>query len=247
MNTEHMKWMQTTEITNLKDYIMQEKTGTFVNIKEKVDEYLCEIIRFLILKSIHQDFKASLLSPLSKEIDDVWHCFLLHTEEYLSFVNKMTLEYCEQAHFIHHNPKGAFEEGPRMERLERTKLVYKSRYNKLPSVCNLSSHNNKRKRESNEDVNTHFVEKKKESSPNVPITLIFRDQRGGDEISLKLRRCTHFQKVIDKYLLIKGVEHGGFIFMFDGMLLGSQGKTTPSDYDMEDEDVIDVIPNEIGC
>lgn len=93
-----MKWMQTTEIKNLKDYIMQEKTGTFLNIKEKVDEYLCEIIRFLILKSIHQDFKASLLSPLSKEIDDVWHCFLLHTEEYLSFVNKMTLEYCEQAH-----------------------------------------------------------------------------------------------------------------------------------------------------
>jgi small ubiquitin-related modifier len=168
MNTEHIKWMETVEIKNIKEYIMSENSGVFVNIKKKVDEYLCEIIRFLILKSIHRDFKPLLLSPLSKEIDDVWHCFLLHTEEYHSFVNKMTLEYCQEAHFIHHNPRGIFEDGLRIERLERTKMVYKSRYNTLPSlIIGLNSPNNKRKREELIDVTEEDHTEEENTFPSV--------------------------------------------------------------------------------
>ena len=251
MNREHIKWMKTIEIKNLKDYILHEKNEdtTFVNIKKKVDVYLCEIIRFLILKSIHRDFKASLLSPLSKEIDDVWHCFLLHTEEYHSFVNELTLQYCQEAHFIHHNPRGAFEDGSRIERLERTKLVYLSRYNKLPSICSFSSitqPNNKRKREPLEDIteDDQTEKKKKENIPLTHLTIKVKDQNG-EEIHFKITPSTKFEKVFNAYAQRKGMSSVDFRYRFEGYHV--DGYHTPLDLDMEDDDVIDAYLEQCGC
>ena len=207
MKSEHSKWMKTTEIRKLKDYILNENNvdPNFLNIRiiNNVDAYLREIIRFLILKSLHRDFNALQLSPLSKEIDDVWHCFLLHTQDYQSFVNKMTLQYCKESHFIHHNPMGALETTQRQERLERTKMVYISRYNTLPSIClppSIEASNmNKRKREPLEEITDEPVKQKekikytiyKKTDQNKSedfITITFKSWIG-DYVDVDLRAC----------------------------------------------------------
>ena len=230
MKSEHSKWMKTTEIRKLKDYILNENNvdPNFVNIRiiNNVDAYLREIIRFLILKSLHRDFNALQLSPLSKEIDDVWHCFLLHTQDYQSFVNKMTLQYCKESHFIHHNPMGAFETTQRQERLERTKMVYISRYNTLPSIClppSIEASNmNKRKREPLEEITDEPVKQKakinvsedyttitfqssdKKKSEDY-ITIRFKHVSEEAEVHFRIKPSLPFKKMMTEYGRYRGL------------------------------------------
>ena len=251
MNSEHSKWMKTTEIQKLKGYILKKQNNVdpnFVNIRSNVDTYLREIIRFLILKSIHGDFNASQLSPLSKEIDDVWHCFLLHTQDYQSFVNKMTLQFCKESHFIHHNPMGAFETSQKQERLERTKLVYVSRYNTLPSIylplSTKPSTTTKRKMGPSEEITEEQRKAKKKHKSEESITFKIKNQRG-EEQTLMARPSMLLGKVFHGYCQIEGLNPKEVRFMFDGKKMFPD--ETLAMHDVEDDDVIDCMLMMLGC
>jgi len=250
MNSEHNKWMKSSEIKNLKDYILNEHNvdPNFVNIKKDVNAYLREIIRFLILKSIHGDFNATQLSPLSKEIDDVWHCFLLHTQDYQSFVNKLTLELCKESHFIHHNPMGAFETSQKQERLERTKLIYVSRYNTLPSICvplsTKPSTTTKGKRRPSEEITEEQRKGKKKHTSGESVTFTILNE-WGEKMQLRAGGHTLVEKVLSTYAQSKGMNPTEIRFRLNGLELDPD-KTVAMN-NVEHDDIIDCIIRQIGC
>ncbi|KAJ3351328.1 hypothetical protein GGF32_004327 [Allomyces javanicus] len=76
---------------------------------------------FLVLKFVHRDEHAQLLSP-SPVIDLVWHAHLLDTKAYTAMCAKLPF-------FIHHNPKGKRDDfGRRDASRQRTRTCYAARY-----------------------------------------------------------------------------------------------------------------------
>ena len=121
------------EIQDLRTYLLLPET-VFAH-KENIDTLMEELVRFLNLKVIHEDLNATLLSPLSSEIDEVWHAFILRTKDYQNYCRKV-FHHFGKAHlprehcFIHHDPNGALiaSRETKQERLERTKSLYQCLY-----------------------------------------------------------------------------------------------------------------------
>lgn len=59
---------------------------------------------FLQLKIQLNDWDAKVLSP-SARVDELWHTFVLHTQDYLTFCNTVSV----QKKFLHHRPEGKNE------------------------------------------------------------------------------------------------------------------------------------------
>ena len=83
---------QSKEIQHLRNYLLLPET-VFAH-KENIDTLMEELVRFLNLKVIHEDLDATLLSPLSSEIDEVWHAFILRTKDVLCKVYVTTVCIC---------------------------------------------------------------------------------------------------------------------------------------------------------
>src|SRR3990172_4824135 len=79
-----------------------------------VDEFLD---RFMALKRVAKDAKATLLSP-SKDIDAVWHVALTYTREYAQHCDTVV------GFFVHHRPQGA-DEPEKTQRYRDTLMLYK--------------------------------------------------------------------------------------------------------------------------
>jgi hypothetical protein len=86
-------------------------------------DMLYEYKRFMILKALFKDTSCSYLSP-SASVDGVWHKMLLFPAEYYRLCNVLLHEKCEER-IIDHNPEGASEDAPRLERYKRTLDAYR--------------------------------------------------------------------------------------------------------------------------
>ncbi|KAJ3351333.1 hypothetical protein GGF32_004332 [Allomyces javanicus] len=93
-----------------------------------MDLALREYRRFLILKVVHRDERATLLSP-GAQIDAVWHAHVLNTQAYMAMNDALPL-------FLHHDPNGAYDEDPgnRARRFENTRACYRARWGDLPAT-----------------------------------------------------------------------------------------------------------------
>jgi|HubBroStandDraft_6_1064221.scaffolds.fasta_scaffold1806455_1 hypothetical protein len=90
-------------------YVIERYKKDFPNNTMAAEEAFEELIKYLWLTQKHKEdqmnfpenkelnFRCSMHNEM-KEIDDMWHTFLLHTKQYMQF--------CEQyfGEFIHHSP-----------------------------------------------------------------------------------------------------------------------------------------------
>jgi hypothetical protein len=84
-----------------------------------------EYIKFLVLKHLHKDYDAELLTP-SAAVDEVWHRHILNTKQY----SRECMELYGQ--FMHHNPDGEVEPAKRDERYRRTLREYVQVFRTIP-------------------------------------------------------------------------------------------------------------------
>jgi hypothetical protein len=91
---------------------------------------LYEFKRFLILKAVHKDTTASVLSP-SKIVDEVWHQFLLFPLDYYSLCD-MVLPADSLVRLIDHCPEGALQGPERIGRYYRTLEAYRDFFKEEP-------------------------------------------------------------------------------------------------------------------
>ncbi|KAJ3348671.1 hypothetical protein GGF32_006048 [Allomyces javanicus] len=93
-----------------------------------IDLALHEYRRFLVLKVVHNDGQAVLLSP-SAIIDALWHAHIVDTRAYLAMNEQLPF-------WIHHEPKGAWDADRtnRARRLENTLACYRARWGEPPAA-----------------------------------------------------------------------------------------------------------------
>jgi hypothetical protein len=96
-----------------------------------IETSIKEIKRFLILKSLANDYHAKLLSP-SARIDQTWHYLLQNPTEY-TFLCLQLNPLCVICNcVISHNPRGMLDAN-RKERFERTLRLYNEVFKESPS------------------------------------------------------------------------------------------------------------------
>lgn len=75
------------------------------------------------------------------------------------------------------------------------------------------------------------------------ITLILKSQ-DGSEMIFKVKPTTKFGKMLAAFSARKGLDEKSVRLVFDGQRL--QEQSTPADYDMQSDDVIDVVVEQLG-
>lgn len=106
------------------DFSMLEKSA---NIDESL---LYEFKRFMILKALHSDTSASIISP-SWPVDEVWHKMILHLRDYLNLSNLLLPTACVER-VIDHNPDGVNEGLEQQRRYRRALEAYKTFFKEAP-------------------------------------------------------------------------------------------------------------------
>ena len=78
---------------------------------------------------------------------------------------------------------------------------------------------------------------------NEVLNIRVKDQQGG-EISFKVKKSTHFSKIFDAYAARHSLEVSQLRFIFDGARIN--GESTPKMFEMEDNDMIEVMIQSVG-
>eukprot|EP00794_Sanderia_malayensis_P003002 gene3002-3460_t len=94
--------------------------------EEKATAGVVEYEKFLGLKAVLKDFKATKLSP-PLPIDEVWHLHILDTERY----SQDCIEFCGE--IIHHDVDGDIDISKRAIRRNATKIAYQMQNGSEPS------------------------------------------------------------------------------------------------------------------
>lgn len=79
---------------------------------------------------------------------------------------------------------------------------------------------------------------------NKPIMLRFRESGSQEETLFRVKATTKMAKIFNSFAAKKGMEATAFKFLFDGNHL--KAEDTPKMYEMEDDDMIDVLLTQIG-
>ncbi|KAJ3351329.1 hypothetical protein GGF32_004328 [Allomyces javanicus] len=113
---------QTLDLSSLADDLYADPTFPLPKDWRCIHNHIVEYRRFLVLKVVHRDADAQLLSP-SPIVDHIWHAHILDTKAYAAMCAKLPF-------FIHHNPKGArkTDDQSRARRRENTRACYYARY-----------------------------------------------------------------------------------------------------------------------
>lgn len=91
------------------------------------------------------------------------------------------------------------------------------------------------------------VEKKMDSQsvPKNPfVRLEVVDPNDDGRVSFKLKRKSSIKKLLDAYCVKKGLVRGSVRFTFDGQRIDE--KSTPTELEMDDGDIIDVMVEQTG-
>ena len=68
--------------------------------------------------------------------------------------------------------------------------------------------------------------------------------KDGNEVFFKVKRTTAMKKLMDAYCKKSGLERNRVRFLYDGKIL--EDEKTPEDYEMDDDDLIDLVEEQIG-
>lgn len=120
-------------------------------------------------------------------------------------------------------------DGPRVKEEEKKKRVEKRK--EMTEQIIDSPTNEISSDQNNEDVKNRYV------------TLQIADANGG-AIFFKVKRTMKMKKLMEKYCEHKGLLKGSVRFTFDGNRIG--GDSTPTDLEMDDQDVIDTMVEQTG-
>eukprot|EP01133_Synstelium_polycarpum_P007244 gene7244-8421_t len=83
---------------------------------------------------------------------------------------------------------------------------------------------------------------KKEGEEQINIRV--KQQADDSDVFFKIKRNTNLKKLMDAYCTRKGVNPQYVRFLFDGVRI--HGDKSPNDYNMEDNDQIEVMVEQIG-
>lgn len=95
---ENLKWQDVKEKINTYDFSMIHQRLTLIEKWKQTDAWnaIDQYRRFLYLQAKYSNQHAL---PPSKEIDEVWHAHILHTEDYTAFCQEIFGQY------FHHRPE----------------------------------------------------------------------------------------------------------------------------------------------
>ena len=111
-------------LSRFKGDLQKIKEGCGLAFKE-VEEFA----KLIALKAAYNDFDAMVFSPVTTNMDQLWHACVLDTKLYAE-MNIFLLP--TGGGFIHHNPHGADDSHAHAQRLEETVKMFKCIWGKAP-------------------------------------------------------------------------------------------------------------------
>lgn len=100
---EHTKFVHCEAIKNLREELSNDRSNDnthYCLVRRNQEKYIRELIRFLILKLYHRDYKTEELAnyedvivPLDNEVESLWILFLSHTNDYKKFLAMLSSYY----------------------------------------------------------------------------------------------------------------------------------------------------------
>jgi len=201
--------------------------------------------QFLELKSETEDWDATKLSP-PLAVDAVWHLDILDTKTYA--------DRCVRAfgRVVHHDIDGDLR--GRNARVAATKRALRARFGAQfdetmwlwagESQCDVL-HPVKVKREA-EPVppNAPSVVPKK-AKPYDGINVRIRDYQTDEETDYRIKMTTPLGRLFDAFAQRKGVRSNSLRYFLKGLRLHET--QTATNVGMEDDDMLDVMPEQSGC
>jgi small ubiquitin-related modifier len=209
--------------------------------------------QFLHLKTKHQDWNDSILSP-SSDIDKMWRMHILDTHNYTADC----LQLCK-GFWLHYNPDGEKDVNARKKRLGRTKQLL------LDSIASTEINQQVWKEVWQEEVLTVVKQppSAKEEPPaaaavaqldhhamkeddeyeydDSPITIGIRDETAQDTF-FKLKRNDRMEKVFDAFVKTRNDDDSDILFSLDGAIVSLSD--TPTTLQLVDGDTIYVLSRE---
>eukprot|EP00794_Sanderia_malayensis_P002997 gene2997-3455_t len=199
--------------------------------EEKATAGVAEYEKFLCLKAVLKDFKATKLSP-SLPIDEVWHLHILDTERY----SQDCIEFCGE--MIHHDVDGDIDIFKRAIRRNATKIAYQMQNGSEPSgemwhfeeINDRDAADLSHVAECNEPTGTYIV---------------FCKVHNGEIISLNLTPQMTIQDVKAMIGRKKDIDQDQLRLIFVNKQL--EDDRTVSDYNIKNESTIHVVLRLKGC
>jgi len=182
--------------------------------------------QFLLLKKHFQDWDATILSP-SGPVDQMWHQHLLDVTHYCHD----TIVLC--GHVVGHNPDGALDAAMKTHRTKTTRDALVEHFG---SDFNMEMWLTQ--------AELHVQEERLAVDNDGPITIRVRDQTG-EETFFKVKRSTELNKLFITYAKSHDVNIESLVFLIDGEKM--DGQLSAADYDMDDQDQLDVRLEQRGC
>ena len=147
---EHTRFVHCDEIKNLREELSNDRSNDNTNyclVKRNQEKYIRELIRFLILKLYHKDYKTEELAnyedvivPLDNEVESLWILFLSHTNDYKKFLAMLSSYYNGIYNGDYSNKNTVFfarnfdRTANEIKNIKKSisKILYKNRYGCLP-------------------------------------------------------------------------------------------------------------------
>jgi hypothetical protein len=130
---EHTRFIDCDEIKNLRKELCN--STNYCLVKRNKEKYIRELIRFLILKLFHKDYKTEdnakhedVIIPLDNEVESLWILFISHTNDYKNFLTSLSSYYCDTTVFFARN----FNLRDKDSKKTISRILYKNRYGTLP-------------------------------------------------------------------------------------------------------------------
>ena len=196
---------------------------------------------FLAFKKSFEDWDAKKLSP-SVPVDQMWHQHILDNRNY----NKD----CELlvGQVVYHDPDGGLDEDAREERI---KTIIGALRIKFPDGYDEQVWNfGVIRRQDRDDrlVLMQQVRADSRSPSEDSIIIRLRDfQMGGEETFFKIKQSAQIGRIFAMYAERKGVCRETLSFLLDGENISTCGHLTPLDLQIDDQEVLDVMPVQSGC
>ena len=223
----------------------------------KARKVLAAYRQFLLLKKIHEDWNADILSPCHL-VDEMWLC---HISDVVNYCHDMML-LC--GHVVGHNPDALNIEAKR-KRDHDTRVCLTEEFGEYDKEVWDYSPNAAAARAINDRSAQSAASGDSGGSFNFNSSLpkfgeaggdpgsdlsneaiaIFVKDNVGEETMFKIKRTTQLGKVFNAYAERKGVDDGDLRFMLDGERVSYDD--TPTILYLDDGDQIDVMMRQCGC